>query len=287
MAAPAAPAATPIVEHRNIAFEPSQPKVLMDVFVPKADHPVPAVVYFHGGGWRSGDKEFGARYLGWILQRGYALVSVGYRLSSEAVFPGPVEDCRAAVRATREHAVEWGIDPDRLAALGDSSGAHLAAYVAVTSDQVADPHFPGISDHLSAVVGISGPYELSHIAENPSLDDAAAQFLGIPGKDPLASPRWKEASANLQVTKRAPPMLLIHGDKDPVVPYWESEKMARALTEQGVFIELVRVHPANHDLLPVDAKAMFPSREMLNDQIVAFLDFTLGAAAPGANVPAP
>ncbi len=276
----AAPAVTPVIEHRNIAFEPEQPKVLMDVFVPKADHPVPAVLFFHGGGWRSGDKEFGKLYLGWILQRGYALVSVGYRLSSEVAFPAPVEDCRAAVRATRQHASEWGIDPDRLVALGESSGAHLAAYVAVTSDQTPDPHFPGNSDHLSAVVGISGPYELSHVAENPALDDAAARFLGLQGKDPMASPRWKEASANLQVTNRAPPMLLIHGDKDPFVPYWESEKMAHALNEQGVFVELVRVHPANHELRPVDSKAMFPSREMLNEQIVGFFDSTLTATAP-------
>ena len=93
-------------------------KLLLDLYLPpKGSAPLPVILWVHGGGWRGGSKGSGGRALP-MLERGFAVVDVGYRLSGEAIFPAQVEDCKAAVRWVRANAAKYGLDPDRIGAWG-------------------------------------------------------------------------------------------------------------------------------------------------------------------------
>ncbi|GAJ13590.1 unnamed protein product, partial [marine sediment metagenome] len=109
-------------------------KLLLDLYLPpKSSAPLPVIVWVHGGGWRGGSKGSGGRALP-MLDRGFAVVDVGYRLSGEAVFPAQVEDCKAAVRWVRANAAKYGLDPDSIGAWGSSAGGHLVAFLGTAGD---------------------------------------------------------------------------------------------------------------------------------------------------------
>ena len=113
-------------------------KLLLDLYVPpKRSAPLPVIVWIHGGGWRGGSKGSGGRALP-MLQRGYAVVDVGYRLSGEAIFPAQVEDCKAAVRWVRANADKYGLDPKRIGAWGSSAGRR-SGFAATGSARGAAP----------------------------------------------------------------------------------------------------------------------------------------------------
>src|SRR5688572_31627028 len=96
----------------------------LDVFVPKADKPLPLVMWVHGGGWEGGSKDGGNPAVG-MLYRGYAVAAINYRLSKHAVFPAQIHDVKAAVRFLRSNAKTYNLDPDRFGAAGASAGGHL------------------------------------------------------------------------------------------------------------------------------------------------------------------
>jgi acetyl esterase/lipase len=112
----------------------------LDMLVPEPPpgRRLPAVVYVHGGGWESGERQLAL--VPWInpllAGNGFVAVSVGYRLSGEAPFPAQMEDVTAAVRWLRDNAAMYGVDPDQIGAWADSAGGHLAALLALTTDTV-------------------------------------------------------------------------------------------------------------------------------------------------------
>src|SRR5262245_28724799 len=117
---PALPAGVNV--HRDLEYARAGDKrLLLDLYLPeKGDRPLPLIIWVHGGGWAAGSKD----QVGAVrqLQRSYAVASVGYRLSGEAVFPAQIEDCKAAVRWLRAHAKEYGLDPEHFGAWGSSAG---------------------------------------------------------------------------------------------------------------------------------------------------------------------
>jgi len=120
---------------RNIVYARiGERELLLDLYRPEdAEGLLPVVLWVHGGGWRNGSKDAPNRAVG-LVRRGYALASVGYRLSPEAIFPAAIEDCKAAVRWVRANADEHGLDPDRIGAWGSSAGGHLVALLGTTGD---------------------------------------------------------------------------------------------------------------------------------------------------------
>lgn len=105
----------------------------LDLYLPEnAPGPLPVVVWIHGGAWAEGTRH--RLWIPWLPQHGYALASIDYRLSAQAPFPAQLQDCKAAVRWLRAHAAEYGLDPARFAAAGDSAGGHLAAMLGTTGD---------------------------------------------------------------------------------------------------------------------------------------------------------
>jgi len=229
--------------------------LLLDLYLPeKAEGPTPVIVWVHGGAWQAGSKE-GCPALR-IVPRGYAAASLNYRLSQEAIFPAQIEDCKAAIRWLRAHAKEYNLDPARFGAWGASAGGHLVALLGTAGDVKELAGTGGNLDQPSrvqAVCDFFGPTDFCQMAAH-SLpgspiqhdDPRSPESLLIGGA--LQENKDKAARANpiTYVTQNAPPFLILHGDKDPLVPHHQSEILAEALKKAGVEVTFHTVAGAGH-----------------------------------------
>ena len=217
--------------------------LLLDLYLPeKSAGPAPVVVWIHGGGWRNGSKEqTPARRL---VPRGYAVASINYRLSGEAIFPAQIEDCKAAVRWLRANAAKYSLDPQRFAAWGSSAGGHLVALLGTSGDAEAP------SSRVQAVIDFFGPTDFLQM-------DAAGSKMRHNAPDSpesllvggaIQENKEKVARANpiSYVTAGDPPFLIMHGDQDPLVPHHQSELLADALKKAGVEVTFRTVKGAGH-----------------------------------------
>ena len=231
----------------DIPYAALSPAQRLDIYLPaEGEGPFPVIFRIHGGGFEMGDKDeinlapwLGAR------DRGYALVSVNYRLSGEALFPAAVQDVKAAVRWIRAHASEHALDATRVAAVGDSAGGNLAAMLATLEGAALfnDPALgdPAQSCAVQAAVDWFGPIDFLTM-------DAQRDANGLPprippGPPPSGSPETKYLGAPLAdvpdlvraanpATYLHPgmsPMLIQHGGADPLVPMQQSIEFAKAI----------------------------------------------------------
>src|SRR5204862_2061067 len=122
--------------HRDLVYvEGGHERHKLDLYLPeKAAGPLPLLIWVHGGGWQNGSKDGCPPLRGGYLERGYAVASIGYRLSQHAVFPAQIEDCKAAIRWLRAHAQEYGLDKARFGVWGSSAGGHLVALIGTSGD---------------------------------------------------------------------------------------------------------------------------------------------------------
>jgi acetyl esterase/lipase len=230
----------------------------LDLYLPAETEPAPVAVFLHGGGWRAGTRHTaGPAYAGTapferLAQAGVAVASVDYRLSGEAPWPAQLHDAKAAVRWLRARAGELGVDPDRIAAWGESAGGHLAELLGLTWQDPAlegDVGVTGPSSAVSAVVAWYAPSDLRALATDHGADplDPAtreAQLLGAPA--PEVPDKAAEASPISHVSPDAPPFLLLHGAADRDVPCVQSERLYGALVEAGIEAELDVYEEAAH-----------------------------------------
>ncbi|MFD8389006.1 alpha/beta hydrolase fold domain-containing protein [Streptomyces sp. NPDC059680] len=250
------------------ATSPGYRPRLLDVHVPHTAGPVPAVVWIHGGGWLEGDRRYPPPTVpvellhGAVLGAGLALVGIDYRHSLEAPFPAQLHDVKAAIRYVRHHAAALGIDPERIGAWGESAGGHLAALAGLVR---ADAHGSG----LEGVEGVpEGDSRVRAVVDWYGVSDLepllAHSMPSLPGEPPYPNPvhtllggpeterreRARLASPVTYAAERgAPPFLLIHGREDQVVPYGQSEALARALRDAGGDVTLRPVEGADHIFL--------------------------------------
>jgi acetyl esterase/lipase len=223
------------------------PREKLDLYEPKTGRNLPLIIYIHGGAFLMGDKRKWIRYQFGCLAQGYALASINYRLSGEAVFPAQIEDCKAAVRWLRAHASMYRLDPDHFAACGASAGGHLAAMLGTTGD-IRDFDVGenlSMSSRVQAVVDFFGSTDLTRLPlalMGPG--SAESRFVGSTIKDNPNKAR--RASPITYVTKDCPPFLIVHGDADPRVPYTQSVLLAAALTKAAVPVTLYLVKGAGH-----------------------------------------
>jgi acetyl esterase/lipase len=227
---------------------------------PEGGDPPPVVVFLHGGGWRMGSRHSAgpsfpagnASPFERVAAAGIAVASVDYRLSGEAVWPAQLHDAKAAVRWLRARAGELRIDPDRIAAWGESAGGHLAELLGLTSDDAAlegDVGITGTSSRVSAVIAWYAPSDVLAVAPDTGADPGdggtrEAQLLGAP---PASVPDLAaQASPVTHVSPDAPPFLLLHGAADRFVPCVQSERLYARLVEAGVEVELDIYEGADH-----------------------------------------
>jgi acetyl esterase/lipase len=219
----------------------------LDLYRPDASAaPVPVIVHVHGGGWRRGSRRvplprLGAGFYDELAARGFAVAAIDYRLSGEARYPAAVEDVRAAIGWVREHADEYGMDPGRVFAWGDSAGGHLALMAALTGSGVQGvvAWFPvtDLAGLLSDVTDAGGHAD-------PGPESREALFLGAPAAS--VPDLAREASPVSHASAAAPPVLLMHGAADDLVPPAQSIRLAKALAQAGATVELELVPGATH-----------------------------------------
>jgi len=208
----------------------------------------PALIYVHGGGWARGDKRAGLGLNAEFAAKGYYTVTVQYRLTHEAIYPAQIQDVKAAVRWIRAQAEAKHIDPDRIGIWGHSAGGHLASLAATAGDATELEGLgghAGLSSRVACVVDVFGPTDLTHFRFEPdSRWSASARqllkaFLGGPHEEKLELAT--QASPVHFVTPDDPPVLIVHGTADPLVPFRQAELFHGALQEAGVDVTLVAV----------------------------------------------
>ena len=253
-------------------------KLLLDLYVPgKGKAPMPVVVWIHGGGWRNGSKGSGgpARPL---VERGYAVVDVDYRLSGEAIFPAQIQDCKAAVRWVRANAAKYGLDPDRIGAWGSSAGGHLVALLGTAGDarEFDTEANRDYSSRVQAVCDWFGPTDLlqmdAHAIEGSKLiHDAPNSPESLLVGGPIQQEPYRTLAGKVNpityVTKDDPAFLIMHGDKDMLVSPHQSELLYDALKKAGVDATLQVVKGAGHGLRDGEE-----SPEKLFETVAAFFD---------------
>ncbi|HSG89781.1 MAG TPA: alpha/beta hydrolase [Pseudomonadales bacterium] len=193
---------------------------LLDVYVPEGADRAPVVIFVHGGALLFGDKSL-VGHVGLRLAReGYVTVAINHRFSPAVQHPAHVQDAAAATRWVVDHIAEYGGDPQRIVLAGHSSGAYLAALLAVDGRWL---DAAGVArERIRGLVPISGFFHVDRLA--PS------RPKHVWGEDPAA---WVDASPAHRVTAPTPPTLLIHADGDDEARRTESVDFAAVLREHG------------------------------------------------------
>ncbi|RAI88458.1 alpha/beta hydrolase [Algoriphagus yeomjeoni] len=239
--------------HGNIPYQSDTlKKHLLDIYLPaNATGKVPLIVFIHGGGWLSNDKYADMGYMketvSEILESGYALASIDYRFSTQAVFPAQMLDCNAAISYLVDNADNYGFDTERMALMGFSAGGHLASMIGLANNNKVDEFYlPNInrSFGFKAVVDFYGPADLTLF---PGAIDAKSPEGLLIGAAPLDRPDLaKMASPVSYVDENDPPFLIIHGEKDDLVSPNQSHLLNSWLKVKGVPTELIIVKDAPH-----------------------------------------
>lgn len=244
-----------IVAHRDLAYvEDGHERQKLDLYLPKAPGlaPLPVILWVHGGGWQNGSKANCLPLRLHFVERGYAVASLGYRLTDAAVFPAQIQDVKAAIRWLRAHAGEYHLDPARFAAWGSSAGGHLVALLGTAGDVRAfdvGAHLDR-SSRVQAVVDYYGPSDFARFVETPGYaahrrpDSPEAKLLGGAVVDNPA--KAAAASPVTYVTQDDPPFLIVHGANDPTVPVNQSESLHALLLKTGVTSTLHVLPGAKH-----------------------------------------
>ena len=233
--------------------------LLGDLYLPEGAGPHPAVIAVHGGGWQQGTRA-GYRHWGpYLATRGIALFAVDYRLAkpNQKSFPEAVHDIRAAVQYLRGSAATLKLDPKRIALMGDSAGAHLAALVALAGDAplfagaYREDEFAKESTRVKAVIGLYGVYDLAaqwqHDLVARPRDQITEKFLGAAPIDNRriyfdASPISYATRDNNQTA-----FLIAYGTEDDVVDVaTQSAVFLTALKQAGIFARTSIIEGAPH-----------------------------------------
>lgn len=207
--------------------------------------PAPCVVFIHGGGWMFGDKKMHLPEIKAAAADGFVSATIGYRFAPKHRFPAQVEDAKCAIRYLRAHATEIGLDPQKIAAVGFSAGAHLSMMLGVMDSSDGLEGEGGCADQSSkvqCVVSFFGPTNLTNtdinstvardILDEKSIRNILENFVG--GKPEEHLDTLKTASPLTYVNAGDAPILMFQGTKDNLVPYDQAFEMATALSKAGI-----------------------------------------------------
>ena len=225
----------------------------LDLYMPRDVASPPLLIWVHGGAWRGGSKERVLTAIAFV-EDGYAMASLEFRLSGDAMFPAQIHDIKAAIRFLRGKSQSFGYDATRIAILGASSGGHLVELVGVTNGHeelegdVGD--YLDQSSDVQAIVSYFGASNLTTILNQstphglrvrvPALD----LFIGGQPEDKVELARL--ASPVFHVDATDPPLLMLHGDQDPQMPINQSHELHSAYKKYDLRVQFEVVHGAAH-----------------------------------------
>lgn len=274
-----------VIERKNITYvRYGIKKLQLDLYLPssKSHKKRPAIMFVHGGGWRSGYRTNFTPFAIAMAERGYAAATVSYRLSSEALYPAAIHDVRAAIRWVRSNADRYNIDGGKIAVAGGSAGGQIASLAGVTgNDDKFDPQ--GKSSHIpssvQAIINIDGLSDFTSEAARFHEDDprknpsAAAAWFG--GRYAEKADLWHEASPIFYVSENMPPILFLISDQERFsIGYKE---MTEKMKSSGVPYQVTRLPGTPHSFWLFDPWLQ-PSVAI----VAQFLDQLFKADADGA-----
>jgi acetyl esterase/lipase len=250
-----------IQAERDILYVPGgDPAQSLDLYLPTkpSDKPRPLIVWIHGGGWQAGNKA-GCPAMGFVSD-GYAAASVEYRFSQKAVFPAQIQDCQAAIRWLRANSKKYNIDPDHIGVWGESAGGHLVALLGTSGGKKAFAPIGGNedqSDRVQAVCDWYGPADFNTVIGQAAEDKNVKNvFKWNSSNDPYSAliggglgeskEKGDAVSPVHYVSKDNPPILIMHGTHDALVPFAQSEELVDALRKAGVDATLQKFPGAGH-----------------------------------------
>lgn len=266
----------------DLPYAGLSPSQKLDIYLPDdGDGPFPVILHIHGGGFEFGDKR-DVQVLSYLkgLTRGYAVVSVNYRLSGEAIFPAGLQDIKASIRWLRANSETYHLDGNRIAACGGSAGGNYAAMVCLTDNvtEFDDPGFGNLEYPCSVQVAVDmfGPTDFLKMdaqleengfgpgdhgeADSPESKYLGAKLSAVPLKVELANPMT-------YIHEHMPPLLIQHGRLDTLVPVQQSmifvEKLEKYVSHDRFEFDIIE--GAGH------GDPLFESNENMN-RVFAFLD---------------
>ncbi|MNE19373.1 Carboxylesterase NlhH [compost metagenome] len=230
----------------------SDVKRRLQIIMPsRSGYKFPLVVYIQGSAWKKQDVYSSIPNLSHIAAKGYVVASVEIRDTGIARFPAAIEDVKCAIRFMRRNAEEYGVDPERVAVWGDSSGGHLSLMTGLTMGEYDNGLYSEQSDKVSAVIDYYGVTDLltlgkyNNILDHDAADSPESLFIG--GKVKEHTDLAKKASPLHQdLDKALPPFLIVHGDSDHVVHINQSIELYKALKEHGQSVLFYKVAGADH-----------------------------------------
>ena len=221
----------------------------MDIYRRRtATTPQPTIIYMHGGFWVAGNKEGAIMNLLPWMEMGWNVVNVEYRLGPNTLAPGAVEDCFCALRYVAQQAMMYNVDVNRIVVTGESAGGHLALALGILPESegfdrecAANTPMPKVA----AVLNWFGITDVPDVIDGPHRAAAAVRWFGsMP--NPMRMELAKRVSPLTHVRAGLPPILTVHGDADPTVPYPEAVALHAALAKVNVPNQLVTIKGGKH-----------------------------------------
>ncbi len=219
----------------------------LDVYTPRTAGPgsFPTLIMIHGGGWVRGAKEASVLNILPYLEMGWAVVNVEYRLGRVSLAPAAVEDCRCALRWVMRNAKEYAFDVNKLVVTGHSAGGHLALTTGMLPDTAGlERQCPGTETlKVAAIINWYGITDVGDLLDGANMKTYAVQWMGsMENRYDIA----KRVSPLTYVRAGLPPILTIHGDADPDVPYQHGVRLHAALEKAGVPNQLLTIPGGKH-----------------------------------------
>jgi acetyl esterase/lipase len=237
---------------RDVAYLPEHARDgVLDLYLQPGQSQRPTLIYFHGGGLRKSSHKEEVRI--WhlpFLYMGWNVVNVEYERSESASAPAAVQDSVCAVRWVEAHAAEYHIDPRRIALMGDSAGGFLALTVGLSpagsgpgAANPANECPQGEPSRVAAIISWAGVTDLPSLLTGPDQRPYARDWIGDRPDGPALAARLSPVN---RIGPTAPPILLIHSDADPVIPYTQATRLRDALVKAGAPSRLLTLSSTRH-----------------------------------------
>ncbi|EAW35368.1 alpha/beta hydrolase [Lyngbya sp. PCC 8106] len=220
-------------------------RLQLDVYQRKTSQSNPTLIFIHGGGWVGGEKRLQVRKLIPYLEMGLSVVNIEYRLANIAHSPAAVEDCLCALRWVICHAEKYNFDPDKIILAGESAGGHLALTTGLIPAST-EWNLPSAGEEklkVAAIINWYGITDVQDLITGSNTREYAVTWLGNqPDKLKIAD----RVSPLNYIQPNLPPILTIHGDADPIVPYSHAVRLHQALDQVEVNNQLLTIPQGGH-----------------------------------------